>query len=131
MIRRPPRSTRTYTLFPYTTLFRSPSPVHLNAERAINGDLEIRWIRRSRQGWGWVDGVDAPLGEEREASRLKLRPAGGNERIIELDEPQFTYPVADPIADGDGSAVVNVAVPQREDRTRVGVGMKVSIRVKS
>src|SRR3546814_15419190 len=26
MIRRPPRSTRTYTLFPYTTLFRSPRP---------------------------------------------------------------------------------------------------------
>src|SRR3546814_18122341 len=25
MIRRPPRSTRTYTLFPYTTLFRSPT----------------------------------------------------------------------------------------------------------
>src|SRR3546814_13059614 len=27
MIRRPPRSTRTYPLFPYTTLFRSPRPV--------------------------------------------------------------------------------------------------------
>src|SRR3546814_3160263 len=27
MIRRPPRSTRTDTLFPYTTLFRSPAPV--------------------------------------------------------------------------------------------------------
>src|SRR3546814_5132631 len=27
MIRRPPRSTRTDTLFPYTTLFRSSSPV--------------------------------------------------------------------------------------------------------
>src|SRR3546814_20902497 len=26
MIRRPPRSTRTYTLFPYTTLFRSSMP---------------------------------------------------------------------------------------------------------
>src|SRR3546814_1813767 len=26
MIRRPPRSTRTDTLFPYTTLFRSPQP---------------------------------------------------------------------------------------------------------
>src|SRR3546814_8130106 len=26
MIRRPPRSTRTDTLFPYTTLFRSPPP---------------------------------------------------------------------------------------------------------
>src|SRR3546814_5702210 len=28
MIRRPPRSTRTDTLFPYTTLFRSSSPWH-------------------------------------------------------------------------------------------------------
>src|SRR3546814_6449428 len=29
MIRRPPRSTRTDTLFPYTTLFRSPvDPIH-------------------------------------------------------------------------------------------------------
>src|SRR3546814_3972392 len=27
MIRRPPRSTRTDTLFPYTTLFRSPGPL--------------------------------------------------------------------------------------------------------
>src|SRR3546814_10895277 len=27
MIRRPPRSTRTDTLFPYTTLFRSPSAI--------------------------------------------------------------------------------------------------------
>src|SRR3546814_859387 len=33
MIRRPPRSTRTDTLFPYTTLFRSPDlrPVHRSA----------------------------------------------------------------------------------------------------
>src|SRR3546814_6172260 len=29
MIRRPPRSTRTDTLFPYTTLFRSPGPLLL------------------------------------------------------------------------------------------------------
>src|SRR3546814_16387921 len=28
MIRRPPRSTRTYTLFPYTTLFRSMSDLY-------------------------------------------------------------------------------------------------------
>src|SRR3546814_10889268 len=31
MIRRPPRSTRTDTLFPYTTLFRSYWPVQLDA----------------------------------------------------------------------------------------------------
>src|SRR3546814_6744974 len=32
MIRRPPRSTRTDTLFPYTTLFRSDVPLHLGNE---------------------------------------------------------------------------------------------------
>src|SRR3546814_12328768 len=32
MIRRPPRSTRTDTLFPYTTLFRSPLTILLHLE---------------------------------------------------------------------------------------------------
>src|SRR3546814_19017863 len=39
MIRRPPRSTRTDTLFPYTTLFRSVQPGRLARERA--GQLEV------------------------------------------------------------------------------------------
>src|SRR3546814_21043932 len=33
MIRRPPRSTRTYTLFPYTTLFRSAAGYYIGAKR--------------------------------------------------------------------------------------------------
>src|SRR3546814_7616142 len=33
MIRRPPRSTRTDTLFPYTTLFRSPESAVLSVKR--------------------------------------------------------------------------------------------------
>src|SRR3546814_3504875 len=33
MIRRPPRSTRTDTLFPYTTLFRSVSQISVSASR--------------------------------------------------------------------------------------------------
>src|SRR3546814_5441403 len=36
MRRRPPRSTRTDTLFPYTTLFRSPPPLREQVERAID-----------------------------------------------------------------------------------------------
>src|SRR3546814_18384063 len=43
MIRRPPRSTRTYTLFPYTTLFRS---VELVDERRDGGDGADRARRR-------------------------------------------------------------------------------------
>src|SRR3546814_10558770 len=34
MIRRPPRSTRTYTLFPYTTRFRSCDKVHAHGALA-------------------------------------------------------------------------------------------------
>src|SRR3546814_15096442 len=46
MIRRPPRSTRTDTLFPYTTLFRSPvDAVHPVADRP----LQIEAARRVEQ----------------------------------------------------------------------------------
>src|SRR3546814_6002284 len=37
MIRRPPRSTRTDTLFPYTTLFRSPADGAAPARRSHDG----------------------------------------------------------------------------------------------
>src|SRR3546814_5793437 len=40
MIRRPPRSTRTDTLFPYTTLFRSL----VNALRALRRGDVLRWL---------------------------------------------------------------------------------------
>src|SRR3546814_11394048 len=43
MIRRPPRSTRTSTLFPYTTLFRSPA----NAARQWSTRAR-RWCRCTR-----------------------------------------------------------------------------------
>src|SRR3546814_8331351 len=41
MIRRPPRSTRTDTLFPYTTLFRSPAD-HRSRGRLLVGPRESR-----------------------------------------------------------------------------------------
>src|SRR3546814_3695471 len=52
MIRRPPRSTRTDTLFPYTTLFRSPggAPGHIrgivseNGGRAQNLDVQFHCL---------------------------------------------------------------------------------------
>src|SRR3546814_4571694 len=41
MIRRPPRSTRTDTLFPYTTLFRSPA--RFAEARRVLDELEAEW----------------------------------------------------------------------------------------
>src|SRR3546814_3698952 len=46
MIRRPPRSTRTDTLFPYTTLFRSNRPP-AGAARPVPDRRELAAVRQS------------------------------------------------------------------------------------
>src|SRR3546814_8893794 len=51
MIRRPPRSTRTDTLFPYTTLFRSLQP-----HRGVQGRPSKRQV--DRRGRLRVEGLD-------------------------------------------------------------------------
>src|SRR3546814_1360282 len=54
MIRRPPRSTRTDTLFPYTTLFRSLRP-HTRHEIRLAWD-DFRGIRQGRFPRLWRHG---------------------------------------------------------------------------
>src|SRR5881628_4271275 len=54
MVRRPPRSTRQSTLFPYTTLFRSRVGLEDNiylrrGEHATNGALDERAVGRSEE----------------------------------------------------------------------------------
>src|SRR3546814_4801926 len=52
MIRRPPRSTRTDTLFPYTTLFRSQSPPEWLHRKALwRSDMTV-WDFLHRLGPG-------------------------------------------------------------------------------
>src|SRR3546814_15496140 len=54
MIRRPPRSTRTDTLFPYTTLFRSTVDLSGDLVPYVDRKLGLRAPRpRHRHGRGW------------------------------------------------------------------------------
>src|SRR3546814_535456 len=87
MIRRPPRSTRTDTLFPYTTLFRSPQRL-----QPVMRELEAQRLRELILAWLVVERERAPFqvlkleargpgvaqtGEavrEFEGLRLRLRP---------------------------------------------------------
>src|SRR3546814_4871150 len=50
MIRRPPRSTRTDTLFPYTTLFRSPGPRICRACAWLTGEYAFALDKRDIYG---------------------------------------------------------------------------------
>src|SRR3546814_13317977 len=104
MIRRPPRSTRTYTLFPYTTLFRSSIAVlrRVQFEDAVAvgvvhvDDVEAEALDHLRQhqagavhriGEGEVEGQDVGAGpafvggQDHEGFG---RPVAG-EPLVELD----------------------------------------------
>src|SRR3546814_9750227 len=65
MIRRPPRSTRTDTLFPYTTLFRSVvephRPVAADMDRPVELAVDPDRPRRFGMGQGRSDGRQVAL----------------------------------------------------------------------
>src|SRR3546814_3610056 len=98
MIRRPPRSTRTDTLFPYTTLFRSAAvdargfephrlqPPDQIADRAFLADragrAALKLVGGERaDGLGEVRGVDARLRRGRRGDGGEKK--GGGEAILQ------------------------------------------------
>src|SRR3546814_11500277 len=66
MIRRPPRSTRTYTLFPYTTLFRSLGACFAQHMILLGGQL----------------GFPLGVGENLLFHDTNMGPAGGGINIV-------------------------------------------------
>src|SRR3546814_11120219 len=90
MIRRPPRSTRTDTLFPYTTLFRSPAYALLARHRYIDAvrgkDLKHRLVWRyvkSLAGAGELDFKALVLGARGRRGR-KILPVNAATAPAEL-----------------------------------------------
>jgi hypothetical protein len=91
---------------------RPPAPVALRAATMDDDTLAISWTRRSRLGFAWRDGGDAPLGEEAERYRLTVTAGGARRRTIDLAEPRWTYPAADMAADA-ALGPIGIAVVQR------------------
>src|SRR3546814_6628763 len=96
MIRRPPRSTRTDTLFPYTTLFRSA--VRADGQLATltaDRDQEVfAWSRQVTQGnFECVETVPTPDGDRLFA--VVRRIVGGvGVRYIEMLDPDLNTDAA-------------------------------------
>src|SRR3546814_11350917 len=78
MIRRPPRSTRTDTLFPYTTLFLSQGP----RAAVVEGAALVQRTAGAAAGGGGVPGAGqavltgAPAGTPTRRARLRGRRCG-------------------------------------------------------
>src|SRR3546814_13736652 len=80
MIRRPPRSTRTDTLFPYTTLFRSHG---VGAERVAVGAVDVPELPREDRQRGKDEGVDGGLGGDDGRRSLAWRHRSASRRLLE------------------------------------------------
>src|SRR3546814_2667886 len=89
MIRRPPRSTRTDTLFPYTTLFRSGLPVaalqfhrrQVGATHPRTGEIGTREVDAGELG---VPQVDLRQPGARQVRHHQAGPARSEEHTSEL-----------------------------------------------
>src|SRR3546814_6125591 len=81
MVRRPPRSTRTDTLFPYTTLFRSRAGVPAMGVRIGAQLRHAERQRRAGKGMAVAAGADEEIGladGKRAALAHGARAAGGD-----------------------------------------------------
>src|SRR3546814_10835279 len=76
MIRRPPRSTRTDTLFPYTTLFRSEVVVG-QRQQLLADEAAVLQVKGAHAAdlVGRRGGLDAALGDQRVPGRQAVEVA--------------------------------------------------------
>ena len=71
-----------------------PAPVALHAVPVAGGHV-LRWTRRSRAGWRWSDGTDAPLGESVERYQLRIIRSDQPDIVAMSDAPEWLLTGAD------------------------------------
>ncbi len=79
---------------------RPYAPVHLNRHLLSDGAMHFSWIRRTRRDGDSWDAPDVPLGEETERYAFRIIKDGVTLRELALTTPEYSYSVADQIADG-------------------------------
>jgi Putative phage tail protein len=103
------------------------SPVQLRVVPLPSGDSQISWIRRSREGWAWRDGVDVPIGEESLRFRITQTLSNGTARTAEVDSESYLYNNADRAADvARGATSITFAIQQIGAR---GLSLPLSITI--
>ncbi len=70
------------------------APVHARCRRQTDGSLILRWTRRARGAWTWLDGVDTPLHEQVEAYDVTLGAIESPAARWSTDAPELILPAA-------------------------------------
>jgi hypothetical protein len=95
--------------FPFTGIGLRPlAPVHVRAEFS-SGDLNIRWVRRTRIGGDGWEQTEAPLGEESEAYEVDILDGAAVVRTLTTVVASATYTAAQQVADF-GAAQPNYSI---------------------
>ena len=85
-----------------------PAPAHLTWAMSADGSAVVRWVRRSRSGWRWTNGVDAPLSEESEVYRVTMVHRDGRTGSVDVGQASLAIDAAT-LAEG----LMRVEVRQR------------------
>ena len=109
--------------FTYNAVALKPySPVQIAGTRDGSGNLTINWLRRTRIGGDWRDGVDVPLSEESERYEVDIMSGVTVKRTITgLTTPTASYTAAQQVTDF-GSAQSSVTVNVYQLSAKVGRG---------
>src|SRR3546814_12491165 len=111
MIRRPPRSTRTDTLFPYTTLFRSPD--HVAARALVPLQVQYAPVLRLLQQVAERPEAVGALAEPRVAPPQGLLDHRAPHRVAALGDQRLRRPLDQADRLGDAVGALAVVVPGR------------------
>lgn len=106
------------------------SPVHVRAKRQSNGDILVRWSRRTRiDGDPW-ELVDVPLAEDIEAYRTDVLTGANILRQMPSSAPETLYKLADQMNDfGQSVSQLELSVQQISATYGAGTPAKVILNV--
>src|SRR3546814_2328038 len=128
MIRRPPRSTRTDTLFPYTTLFRSRDEAYLSTEQP-RARPSPRFPRPQGDGWRPQDSRQPPRAGPQET--VGLRAGSAPAELVRTLSKRSEFLAANRGLRFPMPGFVLLVRPRGDNEDALGIGDRKSTRLNS
>ncbi|MEM7568152.1 MAG: phage tail protein [Pseudomonadota bacterium] len=108
---------------------RPLAPVHVKAAYDASAGLSLSWVRRSRSGYGWLDGVDASLDETSEGYRVTYA-SGANSISRDVTTPSDQLSPAElSAAFGAGPYTLDITISQLSDTLGPGDPAAASVAI--